>query len=249
MKRTVLSLLLFTAAYWGCASASVPATTRRPDPARETLSINANASAQRFPHFWEHMFGSGRAALVLRANYQRDLATMKAATGIRYVRFHGLLDDHVGLADGHPAVFYDRYARNPNVKPAKAPYNFSYVDQIENALLAHGVRPYVELDFMPTALASNPKMRQGFWYHPNVSPPRSYAAWDNMVKALARHFIKQYGINEVSKWYFEVWNEPNLSFWGGVPKQRTYFKLYDQTARALKSVNSRLRVGGPATAQ
>ena len=249
MKRTALSLLVFIAAYWGCASARVPAPTRRPDPSRETLRIDARARGQRFPHFWEHMFGSGRAALVLRANYQRDLATMKAATGIRYVRFHGLLDDHVGLADGHPAVFYDRYARNPNVKPATAPYNFSYVDQIENALLAHGVRPYVELDFMPTALASNPKMRQGFWYHPNVSPPRSYAAWDDMVKALARHLIKQYGINEVSKWYFEVWNEPNLSFWGGAPKQRTYFKLYDQTARALKSVNSRLRVGGPATAQ
>ncbi len=241
----------------GCHSASTPPKTPQaaapaslpPAAATDALNIDATAAGTPFPHFWEHIFGSGHATLVLRAAYQQDLSMMRAATGMRFVRFHGLLDDDVGLAADHSALFYDKSAKGGHGRDASPPYNFSYVDQIMDALLAHGVRPYVELDFMPKALARNPKLVQSFWYRPHVSPPRSYAAWDRMIRALARHFIARYGINEVASWYFEVWNEPNLSFWGGVPKQKTYFKLYDQTARALKSVSPRLRVGGPATAQ
>ena len=249
MNRTLLSALL--AALACCSGARVdaaPASVASP-LASEALHIDAQAPGQAFPHFWERMFGSGRAVLVLRANYQHDLRMMRAETGIRYVRFHGLLDDDVGLLVGHAALFYNRHGQRHKGSEATEPYNFSYVDQIMDALRAHGVRPYVELDFMPRALASNRHAVQPFWYRPNVSPPRSYAAWDRMIEALARHFIARYGIKEVAKWYFEVWNEPNLSFWGGVPKQKTYFTLYDHTARALKSVNPRLRVGGPATAQ
>ena len=209
----------------------------------EQLSIDARAAGRPFPHFWETTFGSGHAVLALRANYQRDLATMRGATAIGYVRFHGILDDEVGLVDGNTALFYDK----PSA--VRSPYNFSYVDQIYDALLSHGVRPFVELGFMPTALAANPRLLHSFWYHPNISPPGSYAAWDQLIRALAKHLIARYGIDEVAQWYFEVWNEPNLDFWGGAPRQETYFKLYDHTARALKSVSPRLRVGGPATAQ
>ena len=207
------------------------------------VTIDARAAGEPFPHFWEQMFGSGRAVLALRANYQHDLTMMRAATAIGYVRFHGILDDDVGLAGDRTALFYDEPSAT------RAPYNFSYVDQIYDALLAHGVRPFVELDFMPKALAANPDLLHSFWYHPNVSPPGSYAAWDRLIRALAQHLIARYGIDEVAQWYFEVWNEPNLDFWGGAPRQQTYFKLYDHTARALKSVSPRLRVGGPATAQ
>src|SRR4029077_17669324 len=76
-----------------------------------------------------------------------------------------------------------------------------------------------------------------------------YGRWDALITAFARHLLERYGIEEVSQWYFEVWNEPNLDFWGGTPRQETYFTLYDHTARSLKAVNARLRVGGPATAQ
>jgi len=69
------------------------------------------------------------------------------------------------------------------------------------------------------------------------------------MAAFTRHLVERYGIEEVAKWYLEVWNEPNIDFWAGVPKQATYFELYDHTARAIKGVNSRLRVGGPSTAQ
>jgi xylan 1,4-beta-xylosidase len=88
-----------------------------------------------------------------------------------------------------------------------------------------------------------------FWYHPIVSPPADYAKWNALIRAFAQHLIDRYGIDEVAGWYFEVWNEPNIDFWTGRPAQETYFELYDNTARSLKAVNQRLRVGGPATAQ
>jgi len=88
-----------------------------------------------------------------------------------------------------------------------------------------------------------------FWYRPSPSPPKDFSKWDGLVNAFARHLIDRYGLDEVSQWYFEVWNEPNIDFWAGDPKQATYFDLYDHTARALKAVSPRLRVGGPATAQ
>ena len=180
------------------------------------------------------MFGSGRAVLSLRESYRDDLRAVKAITGFGYVRFHGIFDDDVGL-----------YGEDKNGRPV---YNFSYVDQISDGLLANGVRPFVELSFMPPQLASK-EIHQAFWYHPVVAPPKSWTLWDDLVTKFTQHLVARYGIDEVSQWYFEVWNEPNLDFWAGEPKQATYFELYDHTARDLKGVSPRIRVGGPAAAQ
>ena len=217
------------------------------EPGAETIRIDATGPTTPFPHFWEQTFGSGRAILSLRDSYRQDLRTVKQATGFQSIRFHGILMDEVGLYDP------DRRTKNPG-QPAVAAndpsvYNFSYVDQIYDGLLAEGVRPYVELSFMPEKMASDPKALHPFWYHPNVSPPKDYALWDAMITAFAQHLVRRYGLTEVSTWKFEVWNEPNLDFWGGTPKQATYFELYDHTARALKGVSPRLQVGGPSTAQ
>ncbi|MBA3912749.1 MAG: glycosyl hydrolase family 39 [Acidobacteriales bacterium] len=201
----------------------------------ETITINESAPAQPFPHFWEHMFGSGRAVLSLRESYRNDLAETKKITDLQYVRFHGIFLDDVGV--------YDEDAQGNPV------YNFSYVDQIYDGLLKQGVRPFVELSFMPYKLASAPQAIHAFWYKQNVSPPKDWAKWDDLVTQFAKHLVERYGIDEVSRWYFEVWNEPNIDFWAGDPKQKTYFELYDHSATALKKVSPRLRVGGPATAQ
>ncbi|MDO1529238.1 glycosyl hydrolase family 39 [Fulvimonas sp. R45] len=213
------------------------------------VKVDAKAPGTPFPHFWERMFGSGRASLALRDDYRKDLVAVKQATGFGYVRFHGILDEDVGLfhlgKNGQP--FYN--AADMSGADARPVYNFSYVDQIYDGLLERGVRPFVELGFMPDDLSSDPKARQDFWYHPNVAPPKDYALWDGMIRAFAQHLVARYGIDEVSQWYFEVWNEPNIGFWAGDPKMPTYYTLYDHTARALKSVSPRLRVGGPATAQ
>ncbi|HEV2401165.1 MAG TPA: glycosyl hydrolase family 39 [Candidatus Sulfotelmatobacter sp.] len=200
----------------------------------ETVTIDAQAQSHPLPHFWEHMFGSGRAILSLRESYREDLRHVKAVTGMQYVRFHAIFDDEVGV--------YDEDAQG---KPV---FNFSYVDQIYDGLLQNGVRPFVELSFMPKKLAAK-DILHAFWYKQNVSPPKDYAKWDEMITQFTRHLVDRYGIDEVSQWYFEVWNEPNIDFWAGVPKQPTYFELYDHTARAIKAVSSKLRVGGPATAQ
>lgn len=221
----LLVLLLFWAA---CrAFAQTPET-------RENILIDAAAPAHPFPHFWEQMFGSGRAILTLRDSYRQDLRAVRQITNFQYVRFHAILHDEVGV-----------YAEDSTGKPL---YNFSYVDQIYDGLLAQGVRPFVELSFMPNKLAASPKFN-AFWYKPDVSPPKDWTKWDALISAFVEHLIARYGADEVATWYFEVWNEPNLDFWAGEPKQSTYFQLYDHTVAAIKKVNAKLRVGGPATAQ
>jgi xylan 1,4-beta-xylosidase len=225
-------VLISCFALWAILGGAPQARAQYPP---EVVDIDLNGTAHPFPHYWEQMFGSGRAILSLRESYRDDLRTIKGATDVRYIRFHAILDDEVGV--------YDEDASGNSV------YNFSYVDQIYDGLLENGVRPFVELSFMPAKLAAPPAVVQSFWYKPIVSPPKDWAKWDALITRLAQHLVGRYGIAEVSQWYFEVWNEPNLDFWAGDPKEETYDRLYDETAKALKSVDSRLRVGGPATAQ
>ena len=210
------------------------AETLTAQTASPTIVIDANAPGTPFPHFWEQMFGSGRAVLALRAAYLNDLGEVKRATDFRYVRGHAILHDEVGV-----------YKEDKDGKPI---YNFTYVDQIYDGMLKNGVRPVVEISFMPKQLASDPNAIHPFWYRQNVSPPKDYAKWDDLIRHFGQHLVDRYGVAEVAQWYFEVWNEPNIDFWDGKPKQPTYFELYDHTARALKSVSPLLRVGGPSTA-
>jgi len=202
--------------------------------AQQKIEINAQGATTPFPHFWEEMFGSGRANLTLRESYRNDLRAVKQVTDFRYVRFHGILHDENGVynEDEH----------------GNAVYNFAYVDRIYDGLLKNGVRPVVEISFMPKKLAFNPDALHPFWYKQNVSPPKSLERWDDLMTHFAQHLVDRYGIEEVSQWYFEVWNEPNIDFWNGIPRDRSYFELYAHTARDLKGVSPRLRVGGPATA-
>ncbi|HEX4232521.1 MAG TPA: glycosyl hydrolase family 39 [Bryobacteraceae bacterium] len=216
-----------TLATFGISAPSAPADV-------ETITIDATATGRPFPHFWERMFGSGRAVLSLRADYRDDLRSVKQITGFEYIRFHAVLDHDMGV-----------YSEDAHGNPV---YNFSYVDQSYDGLLANGVKPFVELSFMPKELAANPALHP-FWYKPYPSPPNDPAKWSALVEAFTRHLVERYGRPEVESWYFEVWNEPNIDFWDGAPKQSTYLAFYDITARAVKKVDPLLRVGGPATAQ
>lgn len=242
----IILAVLFSAS--NSAPAQVQQSPSEPAPDTVTLTIHAKDVGAPFPHFWEQIFGSGRAILSLRQSYRDDIKTVKQATGFQAVRFHGIFLEDVGLYDP------DRQTVNPGQaaqasETGQSVYNFSYVDQIYDGLLANGVRPFVELSFMPKKMASDPNALHAFWYKQNVSPPKDYALWDDMIAAFTRHLVERYGIDEVSQWYFEVWNEPNIDFWVGKPAQPTYFALYDHTARAVKGVSSRIRIGGPSTAQ
>ncbi|MET0356774.1 MAG: glycoside hydrolase, partial [Cellvibrio sp.] len=175
--------------------------------------------------------GAGRANEGLRADWQQQLAEVKRDADFRYIRMHGLLTDDM-------AVY--RIDAKGNEQ-----YNFQYVDVLFDYLLSIGIKPFVELGFMPSALASGDKTI--FWWKGNVTPPKSYEKWEKLVRTLTEHFTARYGAEEVASWYFEVWNEPNLDgFWAG--SQADYFKLYTYAARAIKSVNTKYKVGGPATA-
>ena len=208
-----ISLVVFSRLRISPAQAQSPAMA-------EVVEVDASAPAHPFPHYWERMFGSGRAILSLRDDYRRDLREVKQATGFDYIRFHAIFDDEVGV-----------YEEDSAGKPI---YNFSYVDQIYDGLLEMGVRPFVELSFMPKKLAAQ-QILHSFWYAPNVSPPKDWNKWADLVSHFAQHLVDRYGIGEVSQWYFEVWNEPNLDFWCGSPKEATYDQLYDTTARALRN--------------
>jgi len=175
---------------------------------------------------------AGRANEGLRADWQQQLAEIKRDAGFKYIRMHGLLTDDMAVYGGTDAQGNERY-------------NFQYVDALFDYLLSIGIKPFVELGFMPSAMASGSKTI--FWWRGNVTPPRSYEQWGKLITALTAHFTERYGAAEVASWYFEVWNEPNLDgFWTGT--QDDYFKLYSYAARAVKGVNPAYKVGGPATA-
>lgn len=150
---------------------------------------------------------------------------------VTHVRAHAILHDDLRVV---------RRGENGTLA-----YDFDRIDAIYDRLLAIGLRPIVELSFMPAALARDPD-RTVFTYRGIISPPRDFAEWHDLIAALTAHLVDRYGIDEVAQWGFEVWNEPNLVvFWSGSPEE--YLRLYDEAAAAVKGVDRRLRVGGPAS--
>lgn len=195
------------------------------------ISLDLNAVEGPFNRMFQECIGAGRANEGLRADWQQQLAFIKKEFGFKYIRMHGLLSDDMGV-----------YKEDKQGKPA---YNFQYVDLLYDYLLRIGMKPFVELGFMPAALASGEQTI--FWWKGNVTPPKDYEKWEGLIQQLILHFTERYGQDEVKNWYFEVWNEPNLiNFWTGT--QAEYFQLYKFSVQAIKSVNKDYRVGGPATA-
>lgn len=175
--------------------------------------------------------GGGHAPLALRADWQSHARRAHAELGFRHVRFHGILSDDMGTLITHEG---------------EALYSFFNADQAFDALLEMDIRPFVELSFMPSMLASGDTTV--FAYRGNVTPPRDYDEWGAVIEKLVRHWVDRYGAGEVRSWPFEVWNEPNLEmFWAAT--QADYFELYRHSAEAIRRVDPDLAVGGPATAR
>ena len=198
---------------------------------QRNIDVDVTQVQGKLDRMFNLSIGAGRANEGLRADWQQQLAEIRRDAGFRYIRFHGLLTDDMGV--------YKIDAQG------KEQYNFQYIDALFDYLLSIGIKPFVELGFMPNAMASGTKTI--FWWRGNVTPPRDYGQWERLIEALARHWTERYGKQEVASWYFEVWNEPNLDgFWAGT--QDEYFRLYAHAARAIKRVDPSYRVGGPATA-
>jgi xylan 1,4-beta-xylosidase len=193
------------------------------------LKANAQAPGKAFSHHWNLCVGAGRANEGLRAGWLEQMALAHRECGFKYVRFHGLF---------HDDMFVYRIIDGREV------FNFQYVDELFDRLLAIGVKPFVELGFCPGDLATE----QGtvFWWKGHGSPPKDYAKWAELVGRFVKHVIARYGIDEVRSWYFEVWNEPNLHpFFRGTKTQ--YFELYRTSVQVIKGIDPTLRVGGPST--
>ena len=199
---------------------------------KRQILIDFNKTSGIHSQMYAECIGAGRANEGLRADWQEQLKYVKEECGFKYIRMHGLLTDDMG-------VYFEDKAGNPV-------YNWQYIDKLFDYLLSIKMKPFVELGFMPNALASGSKTV--FWWRGNITPPKDYQKWSNLIKNLVLHCKERYGDNEIKTWYFEVWNEPNLKdiFFSG--DQNEYFKLYTITANAIKDVSKAYKVGGPATA-
>jgi len=228
MKKLIILVIVFLAVF--------PVVAQQKNKRLNTTPIriiNADFNTEKgtTKTVWRKCIGAGRANEGLRADWQDQLRLVKKECGFEYIRMHGLLHDDMG-------VYFEDKKGNPV-------YNWQYIDKLYDFLLEIGIKPFVELSFMPKALASG--TNTCFWWKGNVTPPKSYEKWYDFIKALTQHFTERYGQEEVKTWYFEVWNEPNLKYFF-TGSMEEYFKLYDYTAKAVKSVSVDYRVGGPATA-
>lgn len=196
----------------------------------EVHTIDLSASGKPFKRFFLEGVGSCHAYLTLREDWRDHVRLVQREIGFKSLRAHGIFHDLVGIV---PAW-------------GSGGYNFQNLEKIYDFWLSQGLKPYVELSFMPEKLASG--QQTCFVYRANVTPPADMGQWSDLIQAFTRHLIQRYGLTEVLTWHFEVWNEPDLGyFWAG--DQQAYFDLYQATARAIKSVNPNLRVGGPATSK
>ncbi|HLP15292.1 MAG TPA: glycoside hydrolase [Bacteroidota bacterium] len=215
----------------GSVSAKSKTDTKSSVPER-VINVDFTNATGPLNTMFKECVGAGRANEGLRADWQQQLIYVKKKCDFKYIRMHGLLTDDMG-------VYKEDGKGNPQ-------YSYMYIDALYDFLLSIGIKPFVELGFMPEALASGKQTI--FWWKGNVTPPKDYNKWGDLIRNLTQHFTERYGADEVKTWYFEVWNEPNLSpgFWSGT--QADYFKLYQYTVKAIKSVNPDYRVGGPGTA-
>jgi xylan 1,4-beta-xylosidase len=199
----------------------------------QNRTVHADLSRVTGPHSQVPLLvvGAGRAEEGLRADWQEQLATVQREIGFQYLRMHGLLNDEMG-------VYNEDKQGNPE-------FNFQYIDSLYDALLKMHIRPFVELTFMPSKLAAGTSTV--FWWKGNTSLPKDDAKWAMLIRALISHWKERYGEDEITKWYYEVWNEPDIhGFWPHPLED--YFKLYKTTAEAIRAECQKCRIGGPASA-
>ena len=167
-----------------------------------------------------------------------------------YIRVHHLLTS----GDGAPELKFSStniYSEDSSGKPV---YDFKIIDGIFDAYKEAGVRPLVELGFMPKDLAADlPDRHEPYQVHypqstvsgKSNNPPKDYRKWEELVRVLTAHLVERYGRAEALSWYFEVWNEPDIDYWHSSPEE--YWKLYDYAVAGVRAALPQAKVGGPAS--
>lgn len=183
--------------------------------------------------YYNHCIGAGRANELLRFTAMEQLEEAVKKCGFRYIRFHGIFHEDMGVCTRD--------------EDGRLHYNFQYTDLLFDRLLKIGIRPLLELSFMPKCMASG--SQNVFFWSANVTPPVDYSEWTDFITAFVTHITLRYGEEEIKQWYFEVWNEPNhKNFFSEHAHIDAYYMLYAKTVFAVNKVNPAYRVGRPATA-
>ena len=238
---------------WSLLLAAIPfmaAQARAQDIIPVTLHIDASQTRGTFEPFWR-FFGYDECNFTYMTFGQKLLGELgQLGSDQVYIRCHHLLtsgDGSPGMKWGSTGIYHVDASGQPV-------YDFTIVDRIFDTYLIHGVRPYVQLGFMPKDLSTRPDLYPTR-IDPNVRvpvdggqayPPKDYDQWRELIRQWVMHCVQRYGRAEVEKWYFEVWNEPDISYWKGTPQQ--YYKLYDYAVDGVLSVLPTARVGGPEAA-
>ena len=233
MRRILLGILLClggTELFREVAARQLNASATEATMALRQINLDAGQATKPLDRFFDLSVGSDFPGTLIREDSQAQLRTTVDELGFRYIRFHAIFHDVLGTV---------------RVEDGKTVYDWSGIDKLYDDLLARRIRPFVELGFTPNAMKTSDN--KIFYWQGNTSHPLP-VAWKHLVDAFIRHVEQRYGESEVRTWFFEVWNEPNLSgFWEG-GDQKAYFELYDLTSNAIKAVDPHLRVGGPSTA-
>jgi len=212
------------------ALVGLPLAAQSPEGTTRQVTMDIKNSTGPVDRFFDLSVGSDYPGTLIRDDSQAQLKFTAGELGFRYIRFHAIFHDVLGTV---------------RIEDGKTVYNWSKIDQLYDDLLARHIRPFVELGFTPKALATS--QNSVFYWNGNTSHPKP-EGWHDLVEAFIIHIEERYGKDEVRTWFFEVWNEPNLSgFWEG-GDQKAYFELYDLTSKTIKSIDPSLRVGGPSTA-
>lgn len=222
-RRNLVSLIALGVAASATGSQAQTAKSR-------DVELDVRQATKPVDRFFDLSVGADYSGTTIREANLAQLKTTVDELGFRYIRFHDIFHDDLGTV---------------KMVDDKLVYDWTKIDYLYDSFLKMGIRPFIELGFTPSALKTSEQTI--FYWKGNTSQPR-LDLWKQLIDVFARHLIARYGIDEVRSWYFEIWNEPNLSGFFQYADQEAYFALYGVTARTLKAVDPKLRVGGPSTA-
>ncbi|HWU96791.1 MAG TPA: cellulase family glycosylhydrolase, partial [Sphingomonas sp.] len=233
-RKVDMKRLIRRAPFWLAGMLSALAIGAGPATAQiaqtRRIDVDPRKAGPALDRSFNFSIGGDYAGTMLRPENLAQLRTARAELGFRYIRFHAIFHDALGTV---------------KVVNGRTVYDWRKIDQLYDAFLAMGIRPFVELGFTPEAMATSKQTI--FYWKGNTSHPEP-KAWSALIDAFVRHVRQRYGAAEVRRWYFEVWNEPNLDGFWEKADRKAYFELYEASARAIKAIDPALRVGGPATA-
>ena len=230
------------------AAAFAASTLVAQDSFPVSIRVDAAKPLGELKPIWR-FFGADEPNYATMKDGQKLLAELGVLKpGEVFFRAHSLLV----TGDGTPALKWgstNAYTEDADGKPR---YDWKIVDSIFDTYLARGVRPYAQIGFMPQALSTKPEPYQHAWtpkakydeiYTGWAYPPKDYAKWEELVFQWAKHCVDKYGGEEVARWYWETWNEPNIGYWRGTRDE--FYILHDRAIRAVRRALPTAKVGGP----